>query len=378
MDSKLFMHDQISKKKKNAEKSQKILTSRRSPSSSPYHLYGQFSGIDCSLRGLNGNHERSTPRRSETSGIAERAVRRVEEGTSSVLVQSGLQVSRWAEAMHGVLLVTPKCARPTGRWPDASQTSVQFTSRWADHSIWSMISLLSNIIKRPRPSAHQFGTKVLPGILIGYALNAGGKLDWSFFVVDTKNMQTIPHLKFMYKGSNLKKWNFSREQWRCIPMQNGRSLTRGTAIIYHYLKSERRLQARPEIQIRMLKFDKDFWSIIRNCLNWKRVPRRTKLLVPKDDFPIPLNYTCRETNENEHWCTSWGNHRWLLWVLMETRHCLNPGSVWQDSNHSTKIHQKDTRGCKANWRRNRSPQDLNTCGQKIGQECRTFSAQSRK
>ena len=32
----------------------------------------------------------STPHRSETNGIAERAVRRIKEGTSAVLLQSGL------------------------------------------------------------------------------------------------------------------------------------------------------------------------------------------------------------------------------------------------------------------------------------------------
>ena len=36
------------------------------------------------------NHCTSTPHRSETNGIAERAVRRVKEGTSAVLLQSGL------------------------------------------------------------------------------------------------------------------------------------------------------------------------------------------------------------------------------------------------------------------------------------------------
>ena len=47
---------------------------------------------------LNWNHERSTARRSETNRIAERAARRVKEGTSSVLVQSGLPESWRAEA----------------------------------------------------------------------------------------------------------------------------------------------------------------------------------------------------------------------------------------------------------------------------------------
>ena len=45
---------------------------------------------------LNWNHERST----ETNGIAERAVRRVKEDTSSVLIQSGLQEGWLAEAME--------------------------------------------------------------------------------------------------------------------------------------------------------------------------------------------------------------------------------------------------------------------------------------
>ena len=39
--------------------------------------------------------------RSETNGIAERAVRRVTEGTRAVLVQSGLHESEWwPQAMH--------------------------------------------------------------------------------------------------------------------------------------------------------------------------------------------------------------------------------------------------------------------------------------
>ena len=35
-----------------------------------------------------------------TNGIAERAVRRVKEGTSAVLLQSGLDNERWADSME--------------------------------------------------------------------------------------------------------------------------------------------------------------------------------------------------------------------------------------------------------------------------------------
>ena len=49
---------------------------------------------------LSWNHCTSTPHRSETDGIAERAVRRVKEGTSAVLLQSGLNESWWAVSME--------------------------------------------------------------------------------------------------------------------------------------------------------------------------------------------------------------------------------------------------------------------------------------
>ena len=49
---------------------------------------------------LSWNHCTPTPHRSETNRIAERAVRRVKEGTSAVLLQSGLNENRWADSME--------------------------------------------------------------------------------------------------------------------------------------------------------------------------------------------------------------------------------------------------------------------------------------
>ena len=49
---------------------------------------------------LSWNHCTSTPHRSETNGIAERAVRRVKEGTSAVLLQSGLDEKWWTDSME--------------------------------------------------------------------------------------------------------------------------------------------------------------------------------------------------------------------------------------------------------------------------------------
>ena len=49
---------------------------------------------------LSWNHRTSTPHRSETNGIAERAVRRVKEDTSAVLLQSGLGERWWSNSME--------------------------------------------------------------------------------------------------------------------------------------------------------------------------------------------------------------------------------------------------------------------------------------
>ena len=49
---------------------------------------------------LSWNHCTSTPHRSETNGIAERAVRKVKEGTFAVLLQSGLDEKWWADSME--------------------------------------------------------------------------------------------------------------------------------------------------------------------------------------------------------------------------------------------------------------------------------------
>ena len=103
-------------------------------------------------------------------GIAERAVRRVKEGTSAVLLQSGLDESLSANSMECYTYLrnvtdllsdgkTP-CERRFGQ-PFEGPT-VPFGSLVEYHPITA----------KDQSRIHQFGKKVLPGLFLGYALYA--------------------------------------------------------------------------------------------------------------------------------------------------------------------------------------------------------------
>ena len=90
----------IRAKQKTSQETQRSLQKFLEPERKPKVIYTDNSlefGKAC--EDLSWNHCTSTPHRSETNGIAERAVRRVKEGTSAVLLQSGLDENWWADSM---------------------------------------------------------------------------------------------------------------------------------------------------------------------------------------------------------------------------------------------------------------------------------------
>ena len=105
---------------------------------------------------LSWNHRTSTPRRSDTNVTAERAVGRVKEGTSAVLLQSGLDEKWWADSM---VLLSAKCPGPLGRWENAIRKTIWRTDNGA-------MAEYHPISPRDQSRLHQFGKKVLPGIFL--------------------------------------------------------------------------------------------------------------------------------------------------------------------------------------------------------------------
>ena len=84
---------------------------------------------------LSLNHCTSTPHRSETTGIAERAVRRVKDGTSAVLLQSGLNESWWADSMECyTFLPNVQDLLSDGKTPYERRFGQPFNR--TDYSIW--------------------------------------------------------------------------------------------------------------------------------------------------------------------------------------------------------------------------------------------------
>ena len=88
-------------KTKTSKETQKSLQKFLEPTRKPKVIYTDTSSeFGKSCEELSWNHCTSTPHRSDTNGIAERAVRRVKEGTSVVLLQSGLDEKWLADSME--------------------------------------------------------------------------------------------------------------------------------------------------------------------------------------------------------------------------------------------------------------------------------------
>ena len=86
-------------KTKSSRESGKSLSKFLEPSHRPKVVYMDNStelGRTC--EDLSWYRRTSTPHRSETNGMAERAVRRVKEGTSAILLQSGLDERWWSNS----------------------------------------------------------------------------------------------------------------------------------------------------------------------------------------------------------------------------------------------------------------------------------------
>ena len=160
-------------KNKTSQETQRSLQQFLEPERKPKVIYTDNSlefGKAC--EDLSWNHCTSTPHQSETNGIAERAVRRVKEGTSALLLQSGLNESWWADSMECyTYLRNVTDLLSDGKTPHERRFGQPF--KGPNIPFGSLIEY-HPITAKDQSRIHQFGKKVLPGLFLGYALHAGG------------------------------------------------------------------------------------------------------------------------------------------------------------------------------------------------------------
>ena len=152
---------------------------------------------------LSWNHCTSTPHRSETNGIAERAaVRRVKEGTSAVLLQSGLDENVWADSMecYCCLLNIQDLLADT-KTPYERRFGMPFDG--PEIPFGAMVEY-HPISAKDQSRLHQFGAKVLPGTFLGYARYAARIWKGDIMVADIQELDEMDASELYARRLNAK------------------------------------------------------------------------------------------------------------------------------------------------------------------------------
>ena len=151
-------------KTKTSQETQRSLQKFSEPDRKPKVIYTDNSldfGKAC--EDLSCNHCTSTPHKSETNGIAERAVRRVKEGTSAELLQSGLNENWWADSMECFsFLRNVTDLLSDGKTPYERRFGKPFKG-----PIIPFVSLVEYypISAKDQSTIHEFGMQVFPWIV---------------------------------------------------------------------------------------------------------------------------------------------------------------------------------------------------------------------
>ena len=134
------------------------------------------------MRFLSWNHRTLTRHRS-----AERAVRRVKEGTSAVLLQSGPDEKCWSESME--------CFCYLRNIQDLlADWKTPYERRFGEPCKGPMIgAMVENHPSSPKDQMrlHQFGKKVLPGIFLGYELIAVRIWKGDLLIADLEDLEMM-------------------------------------------------------------------------------------------------------------------------------------------------------------------------------------------
>ena len=384
-------------KTKTFQETQKSLVKFLEPTRKPKVIYTDNSlqfGKSCEE--LSWNHCTSTPHRSETHGIAERVVRRVKEGTSAVLLQSGLVEKWWADSMECYCFCeTFKISCLMGRHHMKGGSECSLIDQWYRLEQWSNITLSLRRTCRDCINSFQKSCQVFPRLCI----RRGENLERRHPGRRQRGIGTDGRIWNLCKKTQRKGSVNANERWQFIcPITDGRVKLSGRD---RRLRTSTLIRDRPErgegqealrgesdelSSPNPLQDDStlddaeainDFRSITGDFIYRHHVEPRFKLYVPKEEsFPVPLTYidvtrtthtsldvllentliitgTCME-KESDAWTTfillnkrALEGYTWTGWRLTMKQTTSRPDNVWPDMC----VHMSDAskRKAKQNW-----------------------------
>ena len=293
-------------KTKTSQETQRSLQKFLEPNSKPEVMYTDNSlEFDEACEDLSWNKCTSTPHRSETHGIAERAVRRVAEGTFAVLLQSGLDENWLADPMECYTclrniqdLLSDEKTPYERRFGKPFKVPIIRLVHWL--SITQKLRRTSQeSISLERKSYHTLCTRGEFARVTHWSQTLSSWKRW------THQKST---LKTQCKGSNIsqRKWkiHFSSRRWTnqsIILEEINQELRTPTLIREHPIRGESHRDflgesegSLPPPQDSLPDAGEaidDFWSMSGNFIYRHHVEPRVKLYSPREEsFPIPLKY----------------------------------------------------------------------------------------
>ena len=164
---------------------------------------------------LSWNHRTSTTRRSETNGIAERAVRRTKEGRSAVLLRSGLDQKWVADS-------TECCCFSLADGKTLYERRFEEPLKGPIILFGAMVEY-HPISTRDLSRLHQIGKKVLPGIFLGYGLIAWRFWKGDILIADWEDLEKLDASEmYRYSHSQMVRQNCQEGTMKSKkPLQDG-------------------------------------------------------------------------------------------------------------------------------------------------------------
>ena len=148
-----------------------------------HHIYSDNSGeIEKAGKKLGLSHDTSEAHRPSTNGIAENAVRKVKEGASCTLSQSGFCDIWWNYAvLCFCFLRNVRDVMANGMTPYKTRFGEDFRRELIPMGAEMRYYPISQADKERLP---QIGEKTLPALFLGYEQQAGGGWNGRYFFVD--------------------------------------------------------------------------------------------------------------------------------------------------------------------------------------------------